>query len=56
MGFTPSLSQVAALWPNKPVTVRLEDLDMICAALQGTVADLREAEPLAASEGRPETE
>ncbi|MER6488971.1 helix-turn-helix transcriptional regulator [Streptomyces virginiae] len=45
VGFTPSLSKVAALWSNKPVTVRLEDLDKICAALGCTVADLLEAEP-----------
>jgi DNA-binding Xre family transcriptional regulator len=46
VGFTPSLSKVAALWSNKPTTVRLDDLDKICAALQCTVADLLEAEPL----------
>ncbi|MDQ0938665.1 helix-turn-helix transcriptional regulator [Streptomyces sp. V1I1] len=45
--FTPSLSKVAALWSNKPVTVRLDDLDMICAALQCTVEDLMVAEPVA---------
>ncbi|MFE1882787.1 helix-turn-helix domain-containing protein [Streptomyces diastatochromogenes] len=50
VGFTPSLSKVAALWSGKPVTVRLEDLDKICAALQCTVADLMEAEPIAADE------
>ena len=46
-GFTPSLSKVAALWSGKPVTVRLDDLDKICAALDCTVADLMEAEPQA---------
>lgn len=56
VGFTPSLSKVAALWSGKPVTVRLEDLDKICAALQRTVADLMEAEPVAAAKGHPETE
>lgn len=45
VGFTPSLSKVAALWSGKPVTVRLEDLDKICAALDCTVADLMQAEP-----------
>jgi DNA-binding Xre family transcriptional regulator len=45
VGFTPSLSKVAALWSGKPVTVRLDDLDRICAALECTVADLMEAEP-----------
>lgn len=52
VGFTPSLSKVCALWSNKPVTVRLDDLDMICAALQCTVEDLMEAEPIAAAENR----
>jgi DNA-binding Xre family transcriptional regulator len=51
VGFTPSLSKVAALWSGKPITVRLDDLDKICAALGCTVADLLEAEPLAAAEG-----
>lgn len=45
VGSTPSLSKVAALWSGKPVTVRLEDLDKICAALDCTVADLMQAEP-----------
>ena len=48
-GFTPSLSKVAALWSGKPISVRLDDLDKICAALACTVADLLEAEPLPAS-------
>jgi DNA-binding Xre family transcriptional regulator len=47
VGFTPSLSKVSALWSGTPVTVRLEDLDLICAALQCTVADLLVAEPVA---------
>ncbi|MFJ9371404.1 helix-turn-helix domain-containing protein [Nocardia sp. NPDC101769] len=49
VGFRPSLSKVAAMWSGTPVTVRLEDLDKICAALDCTVADLLVAEPLAAS-------
>ncbi|MFI1360217.1 helix-turn-helix domain-containing protein [Streptomyces sp. NPDC020898] len=56
VGFTPSLSKVAALWGGTPVTVRLEDLDKICAALGCTVADLMEAEPLAAAGGQEEQE
>jgi DNA-binding Xre family transcriptional regulator len=47
VGFTPSLSKVAALWSGKPISVRLDDLDKICAALGCTIADLLEAEPLA---------
>ena len=49
--FTPSLSKVAALWSGKPISVRLDDLDKICAALGCTVADLLEAEPLARAVG-----
>ena len=52
--FTPSLSKVAALWSGKPISVRLDDLDKICAALGCTVADLLEAEPLAGTGGGQE--
>lgn len=45
-GFTPSLSKVSALWSGVPVTVRLDDLDKMCAALNCTVGDLLEAEPV----------
>ncbi|KEF16651.1 XRE family transcriptional regulator [Streptomyces rimosus] len=55
VGFNPSLSKVAALWNGKPVTVRLDDLDKICAALDCTVADLLQAEPLAGAQGTSET-
>jgi DNA-binding Xre family transcriptional regulator len=55
VGFSPSLSKVAALWSGTPVTVRLEDLDKMCAALNCTVADLLQAEPLAGAEGVPES-
>ena len=51
VGFTPSLSKVAALWGGKPISVRLDDLDKMCAALGCTVADLLEAEPLAGASG-----
>ncbi len=46
-GFSPSLSKVAAMWSGTPVTVRLDDLDKICAALECTVGDLLQAEPAA---------
>jgi DNA-binding Xre family transcriptional regulator len=54
VGFNPSLSKVAALWGGKPISVRLDDLDKICAALDCTVADLMEAQPLAAADGQRE--
>ncbi|MFF7250460.1 helix-turn-helix domain-containing protein [Embleya sp. NPDC008237] len=56
VGFEPSLSKVAALWSGKPITVRLDDLDMICTALECTVADLMEAEPVATATDRGESE
>lgn len=55
VGFNPSLSKVAALWGGTPVTVRLEDLDKMCAALNCTVADLLQAEPLAEAQATPES-
>jgi DNA-binding Xre family transcriptional regulator len=57
VGFEPSLSKVAALWSSKPITVRLHDLDMICTALNCTVADLMTAEPQAGTDtGQQETQ
>lgn len=55
VGFNPSLSKVAALWGGAPVTVRLDDLDKICTALNCTVADLLQAEPLADTQAAPES-
>lgn len=52
VGFTPSLSKVAALWGQKPVSVRLDDLDRICAALNCTVDELLQPEPVATAEGQ----
>ena len=54
-GFSPSLSKVAALWGGTPVTVRLDDLDKMCAALGCTVGDLLQAEPLALAQATPES-
>lgn len=56
VGFTPSLSKVAAMWSGTPVTVRLDDLDKMCAVLNCTVGDLLQAEPLAASAGEAEAQ
>ncbi|MCP3013004.1 helix-turn-helix transcriptional regulator [Nocardiopsis dassonvillei] len=53
VGFSPSLSKTAALWSGTPITVRLDDLDKICAALNCTVADLLEAEPVATDAANP---
>jgi hypothetical protein len=56
VGFNPSLSKVAALWSGTPISVRLDDLDRICAALHCTVADLMEAEALAQQGTVPDPE
>lgn len=56
VGFHPSLSKVAALWSSAPVTVRLDDLDKICAALDCGVADLMHAEPVARADGTDQQE
>ncbi|MVO90248.1 helix-turn-helix domain-containing protein [Streptomyces sp. p1417] len=56
VGFNPSLSKVAALWSNKPITVRLDDLDKICTALGCTVADLMEAEPVEVADSERQAE
>ena len=49
VGFTPSLSKTAKLWSGQPISVRLDELDMICTALDCTVADLLEAQPVASA-------
>jgi DNA-binding Xre family transcriptional regulator len=56
VGFSPSLSKVAAMWGGTPVTVRLDDLDRMCAALGCTVGELLQAEPLPSSAALPQSE
>lgn len=55
VGFEPSLSKVAAMWSGTPISVRLDDLDKICAALECTVGDLLQAEPVEAAGALPES-
>ncbi|NMD94052.1 helix-turn-helix transcriptional regulator [Rhodococcus sp. BL-253-APC-6A1W] len=47
VGFEPSLSKVAQLWSKKPISLRLDELDLICAALECSISDLLEPEPVA---------
>ena len=54
VGFNPSLSKVAAMWGGTSISVRLDDLDKICAALDRTPGDLLQAEPLDAAQAPPE--
>jgi DNA-binding Xre family transcriptional regulator len=44
-GLVISAGKMSGLWSGQPVTVRLDDLDVICAVLDCTVSDLLIAEP-----------
>ncbi|MFI5956077.1 helix-turn-helix domain-containing protein [Cryptosporangium sp. NPDC051539] len=52
VGYSPSLGKVASWWNGPPTAVRLDELDMICAALGCRVADLLESEPPGGAESR----
>lgn len=52
-GLEISAGKMSALWTGTPTTVRLDDLDIICAVLSCTTADLLIHEPeVAAAAGR----
>lgn len=44
-GLRISAGKMSTLWTQNPTTVRLEDLDVICAVLNCTPSDLLIAEP-----------
>ena len=44
-GLEISAGKMSALWTGHPVTIRLDDLDVICAVLECTPADLLICEP-----------
>jgi DNA-binding Xre family transcriptional regulator len=44
-GLVISAGNMSGLWSGQPVTVRLDDLDVICAVLGCTVGDLLSPEP-----------
>ena len=44
-GLEISAGKMSALWTGTPTTIRLEDLDVICAVLACTPADLLICEP-----------
>jgi putative transcriptional regulator len=44
-GLEISAGKMSALWTGTPTTIRLEDLDVICAVLDCTPADLLICEP-----------
>lgn len=52
-GLTISAGKMSALWTGTPVMIRLDDLDVICAVLDCSPADLLIAEPDKAAARRP---
>jgi putative transcriptional regulator len=52
-GLEISAGKMSALWIGDPVTIRLDDLDVICSVLGCTPADLLICEPNKVAAGRP---
>ena len=52
-GLEISAGKMSALWIGDPVTLRLDDLDVICAVLECTPADLLVCEPEKVAARRP---
>ena len=52
-GLEISAGKMSALWIGDPVTVRLDDLDVICSVLECSPADLLIREPEAVAARRP---
>jgi DNA-binding Xre family transcriptional regulator len=52
-GLEISAGKMSALWTGTPMTVRLEDLDIICSVLDCEVADLLIREPDKVAANRP---
>jgi putative transcriptional regulator len=52
-GLVISAGKMSALWTGTPTTIRLDDLDVICAVLDCTPADLLICEPDKVSAQRP---
>ena len=48
-----SAGKMSALWTGTPVTIRLEDLDVICSVLDCEIADLLIREPDVVAARRP---
>lgn len=44
-GLTISAGKMSGLWSGQPITIRLDDLDVICSVLDCTTADLLIPEP-----------
>lgn len=52
-GLVISAGKMSNLWSGQPVTIRLDDLDVICQILQCTPADLLLPEPEKVAARRP---
>lgn len=52
-GLEISAGKMSALWIGDPVTIRLDDLDVICVLLECTPADLLICEPDKVAARRP---
>lgn len=55
-GLQVSAGKMSALWTGTPTTIRLDDLEIICAVLDCTPADLLICEPEAVAARRPAVE
>lgn len=53
-GLVISAGKMSNLWSGQPVTIRLDDLDVICAVLGCGVEELLHPEPDKAAARRPE--
>ena len=52
-GLEISAGKMSALWTGTPTTIRLDDLDVICAVLECTPTDLLVCEPEKVAARRP---
>lgn len=52
-GFTMSAGKMSNLWSGTPASVRLEELDVICAVLECAPSDVLVAEPEKVQQRRP---
>jgi DNA-binding Xre family transcriptional regulator len=52
-GLAISAGKMSALWTGTPTTIRLEDLDIICAVLECTPTDVLVCEPDKVAARRP---
>ncbi|MET8759859.1 helix-turn-helix transcriptional regulator [Lentzea sp. NPDC004782] len=53
-GLEISAGKMSALWTGTPTSIRLDDLDVICAVLQCDAADLLVCEPEQVAARKPE--